>query len=65
MRAVNRQMLVNRTILLLAATVALSGTDANGVAWSRYTAGATPGAVKIQAKVSSLPAVFFDVTVTP
>jgi hypothetical protein len=42
-----------------------SQTDANGLAWTRYTAGATPGAVKIQAKVSSLPAVFFDATVTP
>jgi hypothetical protein len=42
-----------------------SQTDANGLAWTRYTAGATAGAVKIQAKVSSLPAVFFDATVTP
>lgn len=42
-----------------------SQTDQNGVAWTRYTAGATAGAVKIQAKVSSLPAVFFDATVTP
>jgi len=42
-----------------------SQTNLNGVAWTRYTAGATAGAVKIQAKVSSLPAVFFDATVTP
>jgi hypothetical protein len=42
-----------------------SQTDQNGVAWTRYTAGATAGAVKIQAKISSLPAVFFDATVTP
>jgi hypothetical protein len=42
-----------------------SQTDGNGVGWTRYTAGAAPGAVKVQAKVSSLPAVFFDATVTP
>ncbi|HEV2016728.1 MAG TPA: hypothetical protein VGQ98_00340 [Gemmatimonadaceae bacterium] len=42
-----------------------SQTNQNGAAWTRYTAGATAGAVKIQAKVSSLPAVFFDATVTP
>ncbi|MDB4869628.1 MAG: hypothetical protein JWL97_632 [Gemmatimonadales bacterium] len=132
MHAMNRQMLFNRKILLLSATLALSGctlgtdtsqpstmaivsgdsqtapvntalpdslsvivvgsfyepignetvtwtvlsgggsvnpltsqTNANGVAWTRYTAGASPGAVKIQAKVSSLPAIFFDVSVTP
>ena len=132
MRAVNRQMLVNRIFPLVIATVALSGctlgtdlsqpatmavvsgdsqtaavntalpdsltvvvvgsffepipdetvtwtvvsgggslnpvtsqTDQNGVAWTRYTAGATAGAVKIQAKVSSLPPIFFDATVTP
>jgi len=40
-------------------------TDQNGVASTSYTTGATPGAVKIQAKVKALPAVFFDVTVTP
>lgn len=132
MRAVNRQMLVNRIFPLVIATVALSGctlgtdlsqpstmaivsgdaqtaavnaalpdslavvvvgsfyepienetvtwtvvsgggsltpptsqTDLNGLAWTRYTAGATAGAVKIQAKVASLPPIFFDATVTP
>jgi hypothetical protein len=42
-----------------------SQTDQYGVAWTRYTAGATAGAVKIQAKVSTLSPVFFDATVTP
>jgi hypothetical protein len=43
----------------------ISQTDQNGVAWTRYTAGATAGAVKIQARVSGLSPVFFDATVTP
>jgi hypothetical protein len=42
-----------------------SVTNQNGLAWTRYTTGAAAGAVKIQAKVAALPAVFFDVTVTP
>jgi hypothetical protein len=42
-----------------------SQTNENGIAWARYTAGATAGAVKIQAKISSLSPVFFDATVTP
>jgi hypothetical protein len=42
-----------------------SQTDQNGVAWTRYTAGATAGAVKIQAKISALSPIFFDATVTP
>jgi hypothetical protein len=46
-------------------SLATSQTDANGVAWTRYTSGAAAGAVKIQAKVSALPPVFFDETVTP
>jgi hypothetical protein len=42
-----------------------SQTNVNGLAWMRYTAGSTAGAVKIQAKVSSLAPIFFDATVTP
>ncbi|HEY8850651.1 MAG TPA: hypothetical protein VIM36_00605 [Gemmatimonadaceae bacterium] len=42
-----------------------SQTDVNGLAWTRYTAGSTAGAVKIQAKVGSLAPIFFDATVTP
>jgi Bacterial Ig-like domain (group 1) len=42
-----------------------SVTDQNGVASTSYTTGAAAGAVKVQAKVNALPAVFFDVTVTP
>ena len=42
-----------------------SQTNQYGLAWTRYTAGAIAGAVKIQVKVSSLPPIFFDVTVTP
>jgi hypothetical protein len=44
---------------------ATSQTNQYGLAWTRYTAGPTAGAVKIQAKVSSLAPVFFDATVTP
>jgi hypothetical protein len=42
-----------------------SVTDIHGAAWTRYTAGATAGAVQIQAKVGSLSPVIFDATVTP
>jgi len=42
-----------------------SQTNENGVAWTRYTAGATAGAVKIQAKIATLSPIFFDATVTP
>ena len=44
---------------------ATSQTNKDGVAWTRYTAGATAGAVKIQVRVSGLASVFFDETVTP
>jgi hypothetical protein len=46
-------------------TAPTSQTDVNGLAWMRYTAGSTAGAVKIQAKVASLSPIFFDATVTP
>jgi len=46
-------------------TAPTSQTDVNGLAWTRYTAGSTAGAVKIQAKVGSLAPIFFDATVTP
>jgi hypothetical protein len=46
-------------------TSATSQTNQYGLAWTRYTAGPTAGAVKIQAKVSSLAPLFFDATVTP
>jgi hypothetical protein len=46
-------------------TAPTSQTDVNGLAWMWYTAGSTAGAVKIQAKVSSLAPIFFDATVTP
>src|SRR2546423_3631117 len=42
-----------------------SQTDQYGLAWTRYTAGATAGTVKIQAQGSTLPPGFFYVTVTP
>jgi hypothetical protein len=40
-------------------------TDQNGIAWTRYTAGATAGAVQIQAKVGTVSPVVFNATVTP
>ena len=46
-------------------TPATSQTNQSGLAWTRYTAGSTAGAVKIQAKFGALPPVVFDETVTP
>jgi hypothetical protein len=43
----------------------VSVTDATGIASTSYTTGATAGSVQVQAKHSALPAVYFDITVTP
>ncbi len=76
MHPAQRRVLIRRIIALAILTFALSGCSwnldpsgptsiATGLASTSYTTGATAGVVQIQAKHSALPAVYFDITVTP